>query len=788
MTFGVNPFMKTMNIPVLFLLICPLVYSFDHTVSIGILGEVREQKGDEAFLKLIQEVKAVTGSEVTVTYDPAFFLPSENKIEQSEQNYQFLVQSPEIDIILAYGPINNFVLSKKTSFPKPVILFGVVNAESISLYETDKIKAVPNLCRILTPFSFKRDLESFYNIFPFKKVGVVLDRTLEAFYPIRDNLDQIAHSLSVNCQTIYADDVHFHDKLKQVDAVYLASMNQTESGFLKMLQEINKLKLPSFAAYSYQSDQASVLISASPKEAQGRIIRRLALNFEAIINGTPPSEIPAVIDFNSELTLNLETAFEIGFPLRVSVLMDVNLEGHADRLSADHTYNLLEVMETTVRKNLDLSAGKRNVELAANEKAIARSEYLPDVSLNASSSALDPDIAAISGGTRPRYTTDGSLVFEQLIFSENANGAVRVNSELEKASRSTYQALELDTVLNACVAYFKSLIAKTNFVLNVENLRVTRKNYQIAEQQYTAGQIGKADVLRWRSELADSNQQVVTSFNDMNSALQELNFVLNNPINMRIDVEDARLNSDIFSNYSHLQLLDVVDDPVLREKFIDVLHEMALKRTPELQSLIYNIRSVREIAEMYRRSRYLPQLSFRGLYNQNVSTGGEGSVYPIGAAEPPDGYYNLTLNFSLPVFQKKQHRLKMSQARIQKDQMEINRSKLELEIRKQISKTILALINQIASIELSKISAESAKESLGLMQTAYANGATTITTLIDAQRAYLQARLTESNANYQFLLSSLQLERIIAHFFLLHSEQENQAMVDYIKNRLLEPR
>ena len=80
------------------------------------------------------------------------------------------------------------------------------------------------------------------------------------------------------------------------------------------------------------------------------------------------------------------------------------------------------------------------------------------------------------------------------------------------------------------------------------------------------------------------------------------------------------------------------------------------------------------------------------------------------------------------------------------------------------------------------MSARAAKESLDLIQNAYENGAVTITQLIDAQRTYFSAEQAKSNAYYGYLIYTLQLERAMGYFFLLHTDEENEQFIqDFIQ-------
>ena len=59
----------------------------------------------------------------------------------------------------------------------------------------------------------------------------------------------------------------------------------------------------------------------------------------------------------------------------------------------------------------------------------------------------------------------------------------------------------------------------------------------------------------------------------------------------------------------------------------------------------------------------------------------------------------------------------------------------------------------------------------------YANGAVNIVQLLDAQNNYLQAQLASANATYNYLLSSMQLERYLGNFFLLQTESEREEFI-----------
>ena len=132
---------------------------------------------------------------------------------------------------------------------------------------------------------------------------------------------------------------------------------------------------------------------------------------------------------------------------------------------------------------------------------------------------------------------------------------------------------------------------------------------------------------------------------------------------------------------------------------------------------------------------------------------------------------------SLPIFNQNKQNINKQIATIQKEQLEISIDNVALNIEKNINDSVLNLVNQISNIQLSEIFEETAKEALDLTQTSYASGAVNIVQLLDAQNNYLQAQQASANATYNYLQSSMQLERSLGLFFLLQDESEREAFI-----------
>ncbi len=572
--------------------------------------------------------------------------------------------------------------------------------------------------------------------------------------------------------------------LNGIDAVYLAGgfeLNDTQ--FKGLTSAINTKKIPSFSASRIADVERGILATNQPQTNIEQFFRRIALNIEAISSGTNASELPLFLEYKNKLTINFNTAKEIDFPLRYAMLGSADFIDGNEEPSTKNALSILDIMSGVLDRNLSLSSAKKGVELIEQDVKTAKSGYLPNVSASVSGVYLDPRVSEISNGANPELSTSGAIVAEQLIYSESASANIDIQQELQKAQEATYNASELDALLNASIAYFNALILKTNTTIQNQNLQLTKRNLELAEQNFEGGASGKSDVLRFRSQLAQNTQNLIDAGNQLRQSYFTINQLMNTSISKEIDIDDAVLSEGVFKNYKYEDFYDILDNPKLQPALIEFLVQEAKKNAPELQNIDYNV--TKRTYKLNDTGRFIPTVALQGQYNLALSQSGKGSTLPVGFPSTPDGTYNVGLNVSLPIFNQNQRNINRQTAKIQKEQLGFEKENIELNIEKNVNDIILDLISEIANIEISKVAEDTAKESLELTQNAYKQGAVPVIQLIDAQTNYLQAQLGRATANYNYLLTSMQLERAIGFFFLVHTEAENQQFIQNVNAYIL---
>lgn len=755
--------------------------------NIGLLVDSKSEESSKLLSRLKDEVKAVVGEDATISFSEPNVLINDFSLEKATANYNTLLNG-DVDIILAFGLVNNTVISKLKTYPKPTILFGAINKDFAFIDTSKQTSVISNFTYIILPQSYKRDLNSLKELSSFTTVGVAIEEGLVNVLPFKDLFDKGTQELGVDYKMIpYSSGDDLVSKISnEIDAFYLASgFFLTETDIIKIADKLIDEKIPSFTNTTIDDVKNGMMATNNSEDNLEQFFRRIALTIESYVNGQNLSESKVFIRFDDKLTLNKNTAERVGLTTKYSLIGNTNFVGDFSKVVSEKKYNLIEVMKTVVGENLSLQASKKEIEFSEQDVRTSKSNYYPSVTASASGTYVDPRLAEVSLGLSPEFSSSGALSLDQTLFSESANANITIQKELLKAQQELYNSDQLDAIFDVSNVYFNALILKANLQIQNQNLNLTKKNLQIAKQNYEAGQSGKADVLRFRSERAQNTQSLVEAYNQLEQTFFILNQLLNNPIDYKIDIDEAELGEGILKNYNYQQLRELIDDPKLRKPFVDYLVKMAIENAPEIKSLDYNINASRRSIKLNGPGRFLPTLALQAQYNKEFMRTGKGSERLSEGF--PTGDYFVGASLSLPVFNRTQTNINKQIATIQQDQLIINKDNVELDIETKVNTAVLDLVNQIANIEISKISETTAGESLELTQVSYSNGAVNIVQLLDAQNNYLSSQQANITAVYSYLLSSLQLERYISYYFLLHTAEENQVFMqafnEYLQNR-----
>ena len=771
--------MKTYLSVLFFIFISIASFSQTKIYRIGFLLD-KSNNEVEALLNLLQdEIVSVIGQDAIIDFPQNS--RRTNNFEDSVviQNYRDYINEG-YDIVISFGTVNNKALFDLQEYPVPTILFGTLSNDLVGNEAFEKYENRKNFTAIATVHSYEEDLNLLKQLVNPKRVGVLVEQAFyEAVSGLGDEFNALQQKTQMELKLIPF--VTLEDILERIDgydAIYLVGGYYLSNDEIKVLaNRLIEKKVPSFTTTPVVDVENGLLATNHDNSEIDQFFRHVALSVESIILGNKFSKLSSYLKLKRDLTINFNTARELGVPLKYSLISNTSFVGDLSSLSVDKRYTLLEVMQKAIADNLNLRTYVQDTLLTEQDVNLARSNYLPNVTASASGVYVDPNLAEVANGQSPEFSTFGDVTLSQTVFSEAANANITIKKALQQAQKENYNSEELNTVFNAATLYFNTLILKSNYLIQYENLELTKSNLRIATHNYEAGQAGKSDVLRFTSEMVQNTQQMIEAINAFQQALNALNQVLNNPMNMKIDVDETEIGDNLFRKYSYDQLKVFLDEPSLRESLVAFLTQEAIANAPELKSLDYNLKATTRSERLYGPGRFLPTVALQGQYNYTFNRSGVGSTFPSFLTAPPDGYYNVGVNVSLPIFDSNRQNINRQIASIQSDQLNTTIDNIKLTIERNVNDAVLKLINQMSNIEISEVFERTAKEALELTQTSYANGAVNIVQLLDAQNNYLQAQLAKTNATYNYLSSSMELERYLGSFFLLQTPEERQEFI-----------
>ncbi|MCH2189643.1 MAG: TolC family protein [Gammaproteobacteria bacterium] len=740
------------------------------TIDVGLLLDFSGEEYTPLLRDLRSEIKAVVGSDAEVRFNQKYQLVNDFDANTAKSQYETLVKS-DVDIILAFGPTNNKLITSQESFPKPTILFGVVNSDLIDTADNRQTSGVENFSYIVTPISYQNDLETFKQIFPAKKIGVIAVHGTFDNPRSRASLDKTFEELDASYELIsYTSIESLAEQINDVDAVYLAEgFGISNSEMEEMATLFLSKNLPSFSSYQPNVIELGWLATNLTEASLERIFRRLALSVEAFVNGRNLSSLPVFLDLNQTLTVNFNTATRLQIPIRFSQMGNIDFVGNFEEWVADESYSLNEAVELALSRNLTLKASEFDVSLTEQGLRQSKSSYLPDFTATANSQYTDPDLARLSGGQNPEQQLSGNLSLSQLLYSEDSTAAISIQKNQLAAQREQLNTVRLDVILSTTQACFELLRRKNSMLSQAENLSITKRNLQVAQQNYDAGESSKADIFRFRSEMANNLRSLINAISSFQQAQYSLNTILKNPIDLQVgiiteDLSDGLLESnDIGYDY----IRETLDNPNQRLLFESFLLKEALLNAPEVKALNYRLNAVKREMKRYGWRRYIPTVSANAQYNNVFDRSGVGVPDPNLAL---DDYYSVGLIFSLPLFNRNQDNINLKRAKIQYQQLEVLMQQQEQEIENRLRSATLNVTTSISNIELSKVSEDAIKQTLALIQASYATGAVTVTELIDAQNSYLQAQISSSNAFFDFIDNVISLERTLGDYFFFDTD------------------
>ncbi len=678
-----------------------------------------------------------------------------------------LLADDDVDVVITTGLLTSAAAASLEPLPKPVIALLVADIDLQGFPHDEGKSGQRNLVYLYDFGGIRAELKAFHDLARYRHVAVLADAQWVKVNPaLGEYMARLAASLDAET-TLVPVEAGAAEALARIpaaaDAVYVTPLMRFDWPELSALAAgLVSRSLPSFSALGRAEVEHGLLGTTSGSTVDDVVLsRRVAILLRSILGRTDPGTLNVGFESHGRLVLNLRTARAIGFSPTWASRVDAEML-HRDEQRGGQQVSLIEAMEIAVAANLELRAVDLGVEIARDDIRLARSALLPQLGVDAVYQQIDDDRARF--GIAPERSVDAQIVATQLLYSEPERADYDISRLLATAEDSAFRTALLDTLAAASSSYLAVLRSSALEQVTRSNVEVTRTNLDLAKMRERVGYSGRAEVLRWQSEIARDRQDLARAEAIREQSETELNRILNRPLADRLITSDQGLN-ELIRLIESPGFQRFVDNPMGWSVFQDYYTTMALRNSPEIERVSVEVRAQERQVTADRRTFYVPEVSLQARGGRSLDRSGTGA----GAFEAAlgDNDYSVGLQLSLPLFTSGRLRARLASSRNRLAQLRTEEEATQERVAARVRSALQGIGGSYPAIEFSLQSADAARSNLGLVTDQYQRGAITVTDLIDAQEAALQADLAAAETRYEFLTDFVEVQRAAGDFGLL---------------------
>ncbi len=743
------------------------------TVTIGIIHDGMMEKRGKDLLLLEKEINTLVGVNYMANIPTTKIINIEYSTQKAQKAFQKLSNDPTIDIILSFGTISGNALIKEKQYPKNTMIIGILDPDLQGIKpENRKVSNVHHLSYFLFNKSLKRDLITFHEVIPYDTIGIVLHRELIQFLSIPLSGTLPNDTLQYKIVPIEQNITDITNNLQGIDALYLGYLERFDANQKKVLFEtITKNRIPSFS-YHEEDIKLGALAAISTGEEYQKVLRRIALNIEAILNGEKLSKQPVNLSFKEKLIINMATAEKIDLSPSFDLLAKATL--FYERVHYKEKLTLLDIIKEVEEQNLSLREEQEHVIYTQKEITKAVTSYFPSLKGEVNWRMIDSEHAKLAMGQQPEQLLTGKATLQQLIFSEGVLGNIKVQKLNKAISEKKLQQKQLDITLEVAEKYFTVLMTQNYRKIQKDNITLIEENLELARLREAVGYSGKSDRYRWESNLATAKTNFLEAQNRVVLSQMALNQMRNKPLNSRFSLHETILDESTLSSYFETQR-KYIKNPQNLEKYTKFLIIEAQNNSPEMEQLEHSLELFKRVRTSHKLKRFVPSIALTAQGEREIDRAGVGAT-----PNPYEDSWYIGANLSLPLFNGGAVSVDIAQVNSTIRTLQLQKKQIEQSIELRVRAATLEAMQTMVNLNSSKEAASLANKSLRLVQDSYAKGSGSIAELYDAQNETLTAEISALNAVYEFIVAMLSIERAIGKFSIKQTTADQQKLLEKV--------
>lgn len=713
-------------------------------------------------IKLLKaEILELTSGEFNVTFKPSSIINGQWDSEIIRAEVKKAVESPETDFIICIGIMASHEICKYKELEKPVIATSIVDTKLQNIASVNNKSGIKNLNFLVSTGSFMQNLELFQQVKYFKTLTVIINRKISKDLPFIDSFfAEENKSFPFNIKKIYSDNTAesvLSQLSENTEAILFTPMLRfSEPEFIKIINGINKMKLPGFTVVGKSEVASGLLAGLTPGTESKTIIRRIALNFQRILLGEKPENLSTIFSKKRKLVINMNTAELTGIYPSSTVIFNAEIINKT--ISQDKIkFTLGSVIQEVIAKNIEIEQGRAMVAAGSQDVKKARSYLIPNIEASLTGLKIDKNTAEISFGTESEESWKGSLKATQVIFSEKAWSGWKAVKHGQKFKEEELNSILLDISFASGNAYINILKVLSLERVKKNSLDLTKANLKRARLRLSVGTAGASEVYRWESKIAQQKKELLKVRAKIRQAKNNLNRLLNHPLNEDFIVEDIKISNPVFCvNDNNLE--ETINNPLRYNSLKNFMVKKGLQASPELKGLESAIKAKERLCLSARRDFFLPSVALQGKVTEVYDRNG----FDQTTDKRDKTSWSLALNASFPLFTGGAKSADYIKAKEESRKLKLAKSLAKAKIEEKILYTMEAAKASYGAIKHSKDAAIAAGKNLNLVTDAYTRGVISIIELLDAQNASTMADLGAENSVYDFMADLLSVQRSIA--------------------------
>ena len=687
------------------------------------------------------------------------------------------LKDPEVDLVLVTGSLGT-VAAAGMELTKPVVSAFLQRADLYPLpYAGEDRSPHDNLVFMVQSHRAAREVEVFRSLVDFETLHVLVGaeevlllRMTEP--PLADAPESAGLQLEIVSVSPEVDSV-LAGLPAGAEAAYLTALPRlSPSARKRLIDGLTEKGVATFSAIGHPDVEAGAFAGLIPDTRQ-QVVRRVALNISQLIRGETTAALPVLVRTDSRLMINARTAAELEIPVSpqtrifASILHEESLEQQVQSLT------LAEALQLAAEQNTILSVQDAVTASVQENVGIAKSRLLPQLGLDMSGLTTDAEMAFTNAGVSTDGSVRGSLALRQMIYDDRSVSDYKSAKKVAVSSELDRETIRLDVLADAGRAYV--ILARSNAFLEVDlqNLRLSEDNLELAILREEVGYSGRDEVLRWQAVVADSRGAVLLSTQDVEVARIELNQILNVDQGRTWMLQEIPVDPDSFT-FLDGRMASVFGKPQTWTAVRTGFSIIARENSPEIRALgeLYGAQQIQ--VGRAKRAWYLPLFSAGATYSDEIVKG-DGAIPGFG-----NDFYTFTIDLSYPVFEGGRKGSESAKSKIVLEGIDRELDLAHQLVERRTRTALRRVESSFPRIRFSEQSSEAATANLVIVQDKYAEGIVNVTDLLSAQTGKFTSNRLVVVSVHEFLLDLIELQRALSWFEAEQTGGERAALADRV--------